>query len=77
MSLSQPMKWVLALMREEGVRIRRRNKIYRFQPRPHATRGRPSRDTVLALERRLLIRLERVGVEVAYVLTEKGRGIAL
>lgn len=73
MSLSQPMKWVLALMREEGVTIQRRNKIYRFNPQPHATRGRPSRDTVLALEGRGLIALERVGTRSVYVLTERGR----
>lgn len=73
MSLSRPMKWILTLMREEGVTIQRRNKVYRFNPQPHATRGRPNRESVLALERRGLIALERVGAMTAYVLTEKGK----
>lgn len=82
MSLSQAMKWVLAVMREEGVTIQRHRfpgqqarviGRYSFHPQPHATRGRPSRESVLALEHRGLIALERVGARSVHVLTEKGR----
>lgn len=82
MTLSSSMKWLLALMREQGVIIRRnkypalatpRGREYQFNPQPYGTRGRPNKHTVLALERRGLIALERVGLVTAYVLTEKGR----
>ena len=78
-SLSYPMRWVLTLMLAKGVGVKCKTERCLFMGADLevlATRGRPGRQTVAALERRGLLALESRPQGIMFYLTDAGKTAA-